>query len=48
MAKRYEISDEAWDLLSDLFIEIRRRGRPRVSDRLMLDGVLWVLYSGAA
>ncbi|MEA5673493.1 IS5 family transposase [Pseudomonas sp. MH2] len=48
MAKRYEISDEAWDVVSDLFIETRRRGRPRVSDRLMLDGVLWVLCSGAA
>ncbi len=48
MAKWYEISDEAWDLVSDLFTEIRRRGRPRVSDRLMPDGVLWVLCSGAA
>nr|WP_296263771.1 IS5 family transposase [Pseudomonas sp. UBA6562] len=48
MAKRYEISNEAWDAVSDLFIETRRRGRPRVSDRLMLDGVLWILCSGAA
>jgi len=48
MTKRYEISDEAWDVVSDLFIETRKRGRPRVSDRLMLDGVLWVLCSGAA
>lgn len=45
MAKRCEISHEAWDAVSDLLIETRRRGPPRVSDRLMLDGVLWVLCS---
>lgn len=48
MAKRYELSDEAWDVVSDLFIETHGRGRPRLSDRLTLDGVLWVLCSGAA
>ena len=48
MAKRYELSDEAWGLVSDLFIETHGRGRPRLSDRLMLDGVLWVLCSAAA
>ena len=47
MAKRYELSDEAWGVVSDLFIETHGRGRPRLSDRLMLDGVLWVLCSGA-
>lgn len=46
MAKRYELSDEAWDVVADLFIESHVRGRPRISDRLMLDGVLWVLCSG--
>ncbi len=48
MAKRYELSDEAWDVVSDLFIETHGRGRPRLNDRLMLDGVLWVLCSSAA
>ncbi len=48
MAKRYELSDEAWDVVSDLIIETHGRGRPRLSDRLMLDRVLWVLCSGAA
>lgn len=48
MANRYEISDDAWELVSNLFTEIRKRGRPRLSDRLMLNGVLWVLCSGAA
>ena len=48
MAKRYELSDVAWDLVADLFVENRRTGRPRADDRLMLNGVLWVLCSGAA
>lgn len=43
MAKRYELSDKAWDVVCDLFIETHGRGRPRLRDRLMLDGVLWVL-----
>lgn len=48
MAKHYEFSDKAWDVVSDLFIETHGQGRPRLSDRLMLDGVLWGLCSGAA
>ena len=48
MAKRYELSDAAWDLVADLFMERRRNGRPRADDRLMLNGILWVLCSGAA
>lgn len=46
MAKRYELSDEAWTMVADLFTETHGRGWPRLSDRLMLDGVLWVLCSG--
>lgn len=48
MAKRYELPDAAWDLVADIFYEPRRSGRPRTDDRLMLNGVLWVLCSGAA
>ena len=48
MAKRYELTDAAWELVADLFIEARRGGRPRADDRLMLNGNLWVLCSGAA
>lgn len=33
---------------ADLFIETHGRGWPRLSDHLMLEGVLWVLYLGAA
>lgn len=48
MAKRYELSDAGWELVADLFEGSRRTGRPRADDRLMLNGVLWVLCSGAA
>lgn len=48
MAKRYELPDAAWDLVTDIFYEPRRSGRPRADDRLMLNGVHWVLCSGAA
>ena len=48
MAKQYEHPDAAWDLAADIFTETRRSGRPRADDRLMLNGTLWVLCSGAA
>ncbi|MCF8979825.1 transposase [Pseudomonas syringae] len=47
MAKRYELSDEIWAVVVDLFTETHGRSRPRLSDRLMLDGMLRVLRSGA-
>jgi transposase len=47
MAKRYELSNEPWDVVSD-FIETHGRGRPRLREGLLLDGVLWVLCSGVA
>ena len=37
MAKRYELSDEAWAVVADLFTAAHVRGRSRSSDRLMLD-----------
>lgn len=45
MAWRYKLSDEAWAVVSGLYIETRGCGRRRLSNRLMLDGVLWVLCS---
>ncbi|MHC2144436.1 hypothetical protein D3C77_491110 [compost metagenome] len=48
MAKRCELSDEDWSVVADLFTAIHGRGRPSLSDRLMLDSVLWGLCSGAA
>jgi transposase len=47
MAKRYGLSDEACAVVADLFAETHGRGRSRLNNCLMLDGVLWVLRSGA-
>lgn len=35
-------------MVADLFTETHGRGRPRLSDRLMLDGMLWIFCLGAA
>ena len=49
MQRRYEIDDEQWDLIRDFFPENRkRRGRPWRDHRQVLNGILWVLSSGAA
>ncbi|MCK3865487.1 transposase [Pseudomonas sp. B329] len=48
LAKRYELSNEAWGVISGLFTETHGRGQPRLNDRLMLNGILWVLCPGAA
>jgi len=48
MAKRYKIADESWALIEDLFSAPRYSRRPRADNRLMLNGILWALCSGAA
>ena len=45
-----QLSDEQWSLISDLFpVPARdpRGGRPRIDSRQCLEGILWVLRSGA-
>ena len=44
--RRYELADEQWALIEDLF-PIPSMGRPRRPDREMLNAALWVLCSGA-
>ncbi len=48
--RRYELSDNEWEQLKKYFPEREagQLGRPRSSDRQLLNGVLWVLRSGAA
>ena len=48
MAKRYELSDAAWERIADLVSPEQKMGRPRSDDRLMLNGLHWILCSGAA
>lgn len=45
-AKRYEISDEQWNQIKDLFIKAKT-GRPPKDNRLMFNAVLWIARSGA-
>jgi transposase len=46
-----DITDEEWQRVAPLFPELRPRselrGRPLANTRSVLNGVLWVMYSGA-
>lgn len=42
-----ELTDEQWHVIQDLFVEEETGGRPRIAPRPCLEGVLWVLRSGA-
>ncbi|MCY1400800.1 hypothetical protein D9M71_159020 [compost metagenome] len=48
MVRRYELPNCAWISIMDLISTTRKTGRPRNDDRLMLNGVLWIVCSGAA
>ena len=43
---RYELSDCEWGVIKPL-LPNKPRGIPRVADRRILNGILWVLRSGA-
>jgi transposase len=51
MARREELSDIQWTFIEPLIpkppIREDRKGRPRRSDREVLNGILWILCSGA-
>jgi transposase len=50
MARREELTDEQWSLIDPLFDQpptVRGRGRPRRDEREVMNGVLWILRSGA-
>lgn len=42
-----ELSDDQWAMIEPLLPGRKRRGRPRTDDRRTLNGILWVLRSGA-
>jgi transposase len=48
--KRYELTDEEWDRLKKYFPGRAdgQLGRPRNEDRQILNGILWIVRSGAA
>jgi len=46
--KRHELTDEQWDLIEPLIPEkVARTGRPPKDRRLMLNGIFWILGTGA-
>ena len=51
MSKRDELTDEQWELIEPFIPQqrVRRdgRGRPWRSNREVLDGIIWILRSGA-
>lgn len=50
MEPEFELTDEQWNLISDLFPEPPRRpkgGRPSAPARGCFEGILWILRSGA-
>jgi transposase len=50
MARREELTDEQCSLIEPLFDKppvITTRGRPRRAEREVMNGVLWILRSGA-
>jgi len=46
-ANRYELADEHWERLKPLLPKNQGRGRPWHDHRTMLNGMLWILRSGA-
>jgi DNA-binding transcriptional LysR family regulator len=42
-----DLTDEQWAVLKPVLSPQGRRGRPRTNDRRMLNGILWVLTTGA-
>jgi len=47
MQRRHELSDEQWERISLLLPPEGGRGRPAKPNRLMLNGILWILRTGA-
>ena len=44
---RHRLTDQQWELVEDLFPPPARTGRPRRDRREILDGILWILRTGA-
>ncbi|CRM46733.1 transposase [Pseudomonas sp. SJZ103] len=47
MTGRYEISSERWAMIEAIVSPPQHMGRPRRDDRQMLNGIFWILCSGA-
>lgn len=47
MSGRYEISAQRWAMIEPIVSPPQHMGRPRRDDRQMLNGIFWILCSGA-
>lgn len=48
MHRRYELTQAQWDFIKGELAPPKPRGRPRADLRKMLNGILWILHSGAS
>jgi transposase len=44
---RHGLTDEQWELIADVFPQPANTGRPPTDRRMVVDGILWILQSGA-
>lgn len=47
MTRRHSLNDDQWELIEDIFGESAPVGRPRVDRRQIVDGIFWILRTGA-
>jgi transposase len=47
MIRRHALTDDQWELIVDIFGKPARTGRPPVDRRLVVDGIFWILRTGA-
>lgn len=47
MTRRHSLTDDQWELIEDIFGGSAPTGRPRVSRRQIVDGIFWILRTGA-
>ena len=45
--RRYELTDEQWDRVKEYFIIPNKNGRPYKNIRNTVNGIVWILKSGA-
>jgi transposase len=47
MNRRHALTDDQWELIADIFGEPFSTGRPRADRRTVVDGIFWILRTGA-